>query len=88
VLTLFNAADVAARALARLWIFRHDDFTAPSYTLRRGEDGTAGRFGVQRARLDESLGVTFDEHPAVTAWLERPAERPAIAPEAPVVAGR
>jgi glutathione S-transferase len=110
-------ADVAARALARLWIFRHDDFTAPYYGLRRGEDGAAERFGEQLARLDdalahsewldgvrygladiayvpwllrarESLGVTFDEHPAVAAWLERLAERPAIAAEASVVAAR
>src|SRR5581483_965946 len=32
------AADPADRALARLWIFRADDFTAPYYALRRGED--------------------------------------------------
>ena len=31
------AADPADRALARLWIFRHDDFTRPYYALRRGE---------------------------------------------------
>ena len=92
------AADVPARALARLWIFRHDEFTSPYYALRRGEDGAAQRFDEQLVRLDgalarsewldgvqyglaeiayvpwllrarESLGVTFDAHPALAAWL-------------------
>jgi glutathione S-transferase len=49
-------ADAAERALARLWIFRHDDFTRPYYALRRGEDGAAGRFGEQLTHLDASLG--------------------------------
>jgi glutathione S-transferase len=109
------AADAAARALARLWIFRHDEFTAPYYALRRGEDGAAQRFDEQLVQLDralarsewldgvqyglaeiayvpwllrarESLGVTFDAHPALAAWLERLVERPAIAAEASVVA--
>jgi glutathione S-transferase len=46
------AVDAAERALARLWIFRHDDFTRPYYALRRGEDGAAGRFAEQLTRLD------------------------------------
>jgi RNA polymerase-associated protein len=50
------AADAADRALARLWIFRHDDFTGPYYALRRVEDGAAGRFGEQLTQLDVSLG--------------------------------
>jgi stringent starvation protein A len=50
------AADAAERALARLWIFRHDDFTGPYYALRRGEDGAAGRFGEQLTQLDVALG--------------------------------
>src|SRR4051795_9034591 len=33
--------DPADRALARVWIFRTDDFTKPYYALRRGEDGAA-----------------------------------------------
>ena len=41
------AADPADRALARLWIFRHDDFTRPYYALRRGEDGAAARFDAE-----------------------------------------
>lgn len=49
------AADAAARAVARLWIFRHDDFTAPYYALRRGDDGAAERFGEQLAQLDAAL---------------------------------
>jgi len=49
------AADPADRALARLWIFRHDDFTKPYYALRRGEDGAELRFAEQLARLDAAL---------------------------------
>jgi len=50
------AAGAAERALARLWIFRHDDFTRPYYALRRGEDGAARRFGEQLTQLDVALG--------------------------------
>ena len=49
------AADPADRALARLWIFRHDTFTNPYYALRRGEDDAAPRFAGQLARLDAVL---------------------------------
>jgi glutathione S-transferase len=48
-------ADPADRALARVWIFRHDDFTSPYYALRRGEDGAAERFDEQLAKLDAAL---------------------------------
>ena len=48
-------ADPADRALARVWIFRHDDFTKPYYALRRGEDGAAERFEEQLAKLDAAL---------------------------------
>ena len=104
------------RARARLWIFRHDDFTNPYYALRRGKDGAAERFAEQLSHLDEtlsrdawlgspeygladiayvpwvlrardSIGVSLDAYPAVTAWLERLLERPAVAAEASVVAG-
>jgi glutathione S-transferase len=47
--------DPADRALARVWIFRHDDFTRPYYALRRGEDGAAERFDEQLATLDDAL---------------------------------
>jgi len=47
--------DPADRALARVWIFRHDDFTKPYYALRRGEDGAAERFDEQLAKLDAAL---------------------------------
>jgi glutathione S-transferase len=47
--------DAADRALARVWIFRHDDFTRPYYALRRGEDGAAARFDEQLATLDGAL---------------------------------
>ena len=49
------AADPADRALARLWIFRHDDFTKPYYALRRGDDGAAALFDAELGRLDTAL---------------------------------
>jgi len=54
-------ADPADRALARLAVFRHGDFTTPYYALRRGEDGAAPAFAEQLARLDRA----FAERP----WL-------------------
>jgi RNA polymerase-associated protein len=109
------AADPADRARARLWIFRHDDFTKPYYALRRGEDGAAERFDAALAALDaalaelpwlgggdygladiayvpwvlrarDMLGVPLASFPAVSAWLERLAARPAVAEEVAVVA--
>jgi glutathione S-transferase len=49
------AADPGDRALARLWIFRHDDFTRPYYALRRGEEGAAGRLDAELGKLDSAL---------------------------------
>jgi glutathione S-transferase len=49
------AADAADRALARLWIFRHDDFTKPYYAFRRGEDGAAASFDAELGKLDVAL---------------------------------
>jgi len=49
------AADPADRALARLWIFRHDDFTRPYYALRRGEDGASERFAAELGKLDAAV---------------------------------
>jgi glutathione S-transferase len=49
------AADAADRALARLWTFRHDDFTKPYYALRRGEDGAAARLDAELGKLDAAL---------------------------------
>jgi RNA polymerase-associated protein len=49
------AADPADRALARLWIFRHDDFTKPFYALRRGDEGAVARFAEQLERLEAAL---------------------------------
>ena len=48
-------SDPADRALARVWIFRHDDFTKPYYALRRGEEGAAERLDEQLAKLDAAL---------------------------------
>jgi glutathione S-transferase len=107
-------ADAADRALARLWIFRHDDFTKPYYALRRGEDDGSA-FAVELARIDsvlavqpwlagreysladiayvpwvlrarDMLGVDLDPYPALSDWLGRMLERPAVAAEAQVVA--
>ena len=109
------AADPAERALARLWILRHDDFTAPYYALRRGEEGAEERFDEQLAKLDaalsvrpwvggaqygladiaylpwvlrarDALDVSIDGHPALSDWLRRALERPAVAAEAGIVA--
>jgi len=52
------AADPADRALARLWIFRHDDFTRPYYALRRGEEGAAARFDAELGKLDAALAAS------------------------------
>jgi glutathione S-transferase len=48
-------SDPADRALARVWIFRHDDLTKPYYALRRGEDGAAERLDEQLAKLEAAL---------------------------------
>jgi glutathione S-transferase len=47
--------DPADRALARVWIFRHDDFTKPYYALRREEEGAAEKFDEQLAKLEDAL---------------------------------
>jgi glutathione S-transferase len=55
-------ADPAERALARLRIERHDDFSRPYYAVRRGDDGAP-------ARLDQALGTldaTLDAQPFLT----------------------
>jgi glutathione S-transferase len=49
------AVDPAERALTRLMIFRHDDFTKPYYALRRGEEGAAARLDVALGKLDATL---------------------------------
>ncbi len=49
------AADAAERALARLWIFRHDHLTKPYYALRRGEEGAGDRLDQELAKLDAAL---------------------------------
>jgi stringent starvation protein A len=51
------AADPADRALARLWIFRHDEFTRPYYALRRGDSGAPAAFVAQLTHLDGALAA-------------------------------
>jgi glutathione S-transferase len=48
-------ADAAERALARLLIFRFEDFSDVYYAFRRGEEGMAEAFGQELAHLDELL---------------------------------
>jgi glutathione S-transferase len=48
-------ADPGERAIARLVVFRHDDFTDPYYALRRGEEGADAAFAGALAGLDAVL---------------------------------
>jgi glutathione S-transferase len=48
-------ADAGDRALARVRIFRHDDFTDPYYALRRGDETARTLLGEQLERLDAAL---------------------------------
>ena len=48
-------ADPAERALARLRIWRHDDFSSPYYAVRRGDDGAHERFDAALRGLDAIL---------------------------------
>jgi stringent starvation protein A len=48
-------ADPAARALARMLIFRFDDMSRPYYALRRGEEGARDRLEAQLGKLDALL---------------------------------
>jgi stringent starvation protein A len=48
-------ADPAARALARVLIFRFDELSRPYYALRRGDDNARERLDGQLAKLDTLL---------------------------------
>jgi glutathione S-transferase len=48
-------ADPGERAAGRLLVFRFDDFSAPYYALRRGEEGARERFEEELAFLDSVL---------------------------------
>jgi len=48
-------ADAGERAAGRLLVFRFEDFSAPYYALRRGEDGARERFQDELAFLDSLL---------------------------------
>ena len=50
--------DPGERAAGRLLVFRFDDFSAPYYALRRGEDGALQRFEQELAALDAVLAGT------------------------------
>jgi pyrimidodiazepine synthase len=47
--------DPAERALARLRIWRHDDFSGPYYAVRRGDDDGPSRLSRALAELDAVL---------------------------------
>jgi glutathione S-transferase len=47
--------DPAARALARMLIFRFDELSRPYYALRRGKDGARARLDAQLGKLDALL---------------------------------
>ena len=49
-------ADPGERAIARLLIFRFDDFSDPYYALRRGEEGAHDAFTSELEHLDDLLG--------------------------------
>ena len=48
-------ADPAERALARLRIWRHDDFSRPYYATRRGDEGARERLDAALRELDSAL---------------------------------
>ena len=48
-------ADPGERAVARLLVFRHDDFSDPYYALRRRETGAAEAFDEALGALDAML---------------------------------
>jgi len=48
-------ADPGERAIARLLVFRHDDFSDPYYALRREEPGAAEEFAEALGGLDALL---------------------------------
>jgi glutathione S-transferase len=53
-------ADPAARALARLAVWRfEDEFARDYYAARRGDDGAEGRFGARLAALDMRLSQSL-----------------------------
>ncbi len=49
-------ADPGERAVARLLVFRHDDFSDPYYALRRKHSGAAEAFDAALHTLDAMLG--------------------------------
>ena len=48
-------ADPGERAIARLLVFRFDDFSDPYYALRRGEEGAEEAFAAELAHVDALL---------------------------------
>jgi glutathione S-transferase len=76
-------ADPAARALARMLIFRFDELSRPYYALRRGEADAARRLDAALAQLDSLLeaqtyltGASFGlADVAYVPWILRARDR-------------
>jgi glutathione S-transferase len=76
-------ADPAARALARMLIFRFDDLSRPYYAVRRGEDGARERLDLELGKLDALLegrqyltGASFGlADAAYVPWVLRARDR-------------
>ena len=76
-------ADAGERALARLLVFRFDEFSKPYYALRRGEDGASEAFdralGGLESVLEAQLYLTGREYGladiAFVPWVLRARDR-------------
>ena len=79
-------ADPAARALARMLVFRFDSLSGPYYALRRGDDGAPARLEQALGRLDALLqaqpyltGASFGlADVAYVPWILRARERMSV----------
>lgn len=107
--------DAAARAAARVLVFRFEDFSKPYYALRRDEAGARERFEEELGFLDallaqlpyltgadfglgdvayvpwvlrarDMLGISLEQWPALSGWVDRISERPSVAAELEIVA--
>ena len=64
-------ADPAERALARLRIWRHDDFSKPYYAARRGDDGAGERMDAALRPGRDPGGAAVPDRPRLRAGGHR-----------------